>query len=65
MRKYGRDFKAISELMMTKTPTHLNSFYTHYCKRYQLDKIIEDFEAKHKTPTIIELSDDDDEQVSR
>lgn len=63
MREYGKDFKAISELMGTKTPNHLKSFYSHYRKRYQLDKILEDYEAKQNS--VIELSDDDDEQVSR
>lgn len=61
MREYGKDFKAIADLMGTKTPTHLKSFYTHYRKRYKLDKILRDFEAKQTL--IIELSDDDDEMV--
>lgn len=62
MRNYGKDFKAISELMGTKTQNHLKSFYIHYRKRYQLDKIIKTYETRN---SVIELSDDDEEQVSR
>jgi len=63
MRDYGKDFKAIAELMGTKTISHLKSFFIHYRKRYQLDQIIKNYEAKHNN-SIIELSDDEDEQVN-
>lgn len=62
MREYGKDFKAIAELMGTKTPNHLKSFYVHYRKRYRLDTILKEYDAKQN---IIELSDDDDDEPVR
>lgn len=62
MRKYGKDFKAIAELIGTKTHSHLKSFYVHYRKRYCLDGILKEYDAEQNS--IIELSDDEDEQVS-
>lgn len=62
MRKYGKDFKAIAELMGTKTHNHLKSFYIHYRKRYSLDGVLQQYNADRNS--IIELSDDEDEQVS-
>lgn len=63
MRDYGKDFKAIAEVMGTKTITHLKSFFVHYRKRYQLDQIIKNYESKHSN-SVIELSDDEDEQAT-
>lgn len=63
MRDYGKNFKAIAELIGTKTTTHLKSFFVHYRKRYQLDQIIKNYEAKHNND-VIELSDEDDDPVS-
>lgn len=62
MQKYGKNFKAIAEAMGTKTQTHLKTFYVHYRKRYKLDTILQKYDAEQNS--IIELSDDEDEQVS-
>lgn len=63
MREYGKDFKAIADIMGTKTQNHLKSFYVHYRKRYQLDTILKEYDAKQNdvNDDIIELSDDDDD----
>ncbi|XP_025421657.1 REST corepressor 1 isoform X2 [Sipha flava] len=63
IRRYGKDFKAIAETMGTKSQTHLKTFYAQYRKRYKLDDLIKQYRAD-QCNTIIELSDDDDEQVS-
>jgi hypothetical protein len=49
--------------MGTKSQTHLKTFYAQYRKRYKLDDLIKQYRAD-QCNTIIELSDDDDEQVS-
>lgn len=61
MHRYGKNFKAISEAMGTKTQSNLKTFYVHYRKRYSLDTILKKYEAEQNS--IIELSDDEDEQV--
>lgn len=48
--------------MGTKSQAHLKNFYAQYRKRYRLDELIQNF--KDSQNAIIELSDDDDEQVS-
>lgn len=63
MRKYGKDFKAIAETMGTKTPSSLKTFYAHYRKRYSLDGVLKEYDAEQNS--VIELSDDEDEQVCR
>lgn len=64
MRKYGKNFKIIAEIMGTKTQSHLKSFYVHYRKRYSLDGILKEYENEQNLNSeIIELSDDEDEQV--
>lgn len=63
MHRYGKNFKAISEAMGTKTQSNLKSFYVHYRKRYSLDTILKKYDAEQNS--IIELSDDEDEQVIR
>ncbi|KAF0772693.1 REST corepressor 1-like isoform X2 [Aphis craccivora] len=63
MHRYGKNFKAISEAMGTKTQSNLKTFYVHYRKRYSLDTILKKYEAEQNS--IIELSDDEDEQVIR
>ncbi|VVC39452.1 Hypothetical protein CINCED_3A024564 [Cinara cedri] len=66
MRKYGKNFKIISEILGTKTQTHLQAFYVHYRKRYSLDGILKEYEREHHiNAEIIELSDDEDEQVTK
>lgn len=62
MQRYGKNFAAISEALGTKNISHLKTFYVHYRKRYKLDTILKKYESDHNS--IIELSDDDDEQVS-
>lgn len=63
MREHGTDFIAISETIGTKTPDQLQTFYGHYHRRYRLDKILADYESKQNS--VIELSDDEIEEVSK
>lgn len=46
MRKYGKDFQSIAEIMGTKNEPQVNQFYTNYRKKYNLDDILKEFEAK-------------------
>ena len=43
LRKYGKDFQAVAEIIGNKTESHIKSFYASNERRYQLNKIIEAF----------------------
>lgn len=46
MRKYGKDFRSIAEIIGTKNESQLNQFYTNFRKKFNLDEILKEFEAK-------------------
>lgn len=60
VRKYGKDFRAIAEVIGTKTEAHLRSFFVNYRRRYNLDAVLKEFEAENGP---IVDSDDKDEKV--
>lgn len=47
MRKYGKDFRAIAEVIGTKTEAHLRTFFVNYRRRYNLDAVLVEYEAEH------------------
>lgn len=57
MRKYGKDFRAIAEVIGTKTEAHLRTFFVNYRRRYNLDTVLVEYEAEHGPIT------DQDEKV--
>lgn len=48
LRKYGRDFEAVAEIVGNKTEAHVKTFYTNNERRYHLDRIIEEFNADNR-----------------
>ncbi|XP_055308139.1 REST corepressor-like, partial [Sitodiplosis mosellana] len=48
MRKYGKDFQSIAEIIGTKNESQVNQFYTNYRKKFNLDDILKEFEAKQE-----------------
>lgn len=57
VRKYGKDFKAIAELIGNKTEAHIKSFFVNYRRRYNLDAILQEYEAENG-PIIDDDKDD-------
>uniref|UniRef100_T1IQN0 REST corepressor n=1 Tax=Strigamia maritima TaxID=126957 RepID=T1IQN0_STRMM len=47
VRKYGKDFKAIAEVIGNKTEGHIRSFFVNYRRRYNLDAVLEEYEAEN------------------
>lgn len=47
VRKYGKDFSAIAEVIGTKTETHLRSFFVNYRRKYNLDAVLKEYEAEN------------------
>lgn len=44
VRKYGKDFKSIAEVLGNKTEQHVRQFFVNYRKRYNLDNVLKDWE---------------------
>ena len=57
VRKYGKDFAAIAEVIGNKAEVHLRSFFVNYRRRYNLDEVLGEYEAEHG----IESTKDDDD----
>lgn len=47
VRKYGRDFKSIADVIGNKTEHHVRTFFINYRKRYNLDSILKEWEKEH------------------
>lgn len=60
VRKYGKDFSAIADVIGTKTEAHLRSFFVNYRRRYNLDAVLKEYEAENG-PILID--DDKEEKV--
>uniref|UniRef100_A0A182QVL8 REST corepressor n=1 Tax=Anopheles farauti TaxID=69004 RepID=A0A182QVL8_9DIPT len=46
VRMYGRDFQAIADTLGTKTETQVRTFFMNYRRRFNLDAVLKEFEAK-------------------
>lgn len=44
VRKYGKDFKTIAEVIGNKTEHHVRTFFVNYRKKYNLDTVLKDYE---------------------
>ena len=44
VRRYGKNFQKIAEVMGTKSEAHLRTFYANYRKRYSLDSLVREHE---------------------
>jgi len=47
VRKYGKDFKAIAEVIGNKTEPHVKSFFLNFRRRYNLDEVLEEYEKEN------------------
>lgn len=46
VRKFGKHFKVIAEILGTKTEAHVRSFFVNYKRRYNLDDALKEHEAE-------------------
>ena len=47
IRKFGKNFATIAEVIGTKTESHVRSFFVNYRRRYNLDNALKEYEAEH------------------
>uniref|UniRef100_A0A6A7G242 REST corepressor n=2 Tax=Hirondellea gigas TaxID=1518452 RepID=A0A6A7G242_9CRUS len=58
VRQYGRNFKALAEIIGNKSENHVRSFFATYRKRYNLDQALREWEAENSGSRAV---DDDTE----
>eukprot|EP00088_Acartia_fossae_P005578 TRINITY_DN1251_c0_g1_i10.p1 TRINITY_DN1251_c0_g1~~TRINITY_DN1251_c0_g1_i10.p1 ORF type:complete len:479 (-),score=95.51 TRINITY_DN1251_c0_g1_i10:1207-2643(-) len=44
IRKFGKDFKSIAEILGTKSETHVRGFFVNYKRRFNLDSVLKEYE---------------------
>lgn len=54
VRKYGKDFQAIAEVIGNKLEAHVRSFFINFRRRYNLDEVLAEYEAEHGTQVTME-----------
>ncbi|XP_020357040.1 REST corepressor 1-like isoform X1 [Oncorhynchus kisutch] len=47
IRKYGRDFQAISDVIGNKSVMQVKNFFVNYRRRFNLDEVLQEWEAEH------------------
>ena len=47
VRKYGKNFKAIADVISNKTESHVRSFFVNYRRRYNLDEVFAEYEREN------------------
>ncbi|XP_060685234.1 REST corepressor 1 isoform X3 [Hemiscyllium ocellatum] len=47
IRKYGRDFQAISDVIGNKTVVQVRNFFVNYRRRFNLEEVLQEWEAEH------------------
>ncbi|XP_069824348.1 REST corepressor 2 isoform X1 [Dendropsophus ebraccatus] len=46
VRRYGKDFQAISEVLGNKTPSQVKTFFISYRRRFNLEEVLQEWEAE-------------------
>lgn len=49
MRKYGKDFQAIADVIGNKTVGQVKNFFVNYRRRFNLDEVLQEWEAEQGT----------------
>jgi len=63
VRKFGKNFGTIAEVIGTKTESHVRSFFVNYRRRYNLDNALKEYEAEHGPSGIETPPADPDDQA--
>uniref|UniRef100_A0A8C5R2S3 REST corepressor 2 n=1 Tax=Leptobrachium leishanense TaxID=445787 RepID=A0A8C5R2S3_9ANUR len=76
VRKYGKDFQAIAEVLGNKTPSQVKTFFISYRRRFNLEEVLQEWEAEQdltatpasadtssKTTGSSQTNNEDDEEV--
>lgn len=47
IRKYERDFQAISDVIGNKSVVQVKNFFVNYRRRFNIDEVLQEWEAEH------------------
>ncbi|KAF7647963.1 hypothetical protein LDENG_00164120 [Lucifuga dentata] len=64
IRKYGRDFQAISDVIGNKSMVQVKNFLVNYRRRFNLDEVLQEWEAEHGMEGGEKGGEDDKVEVS-
>ena len=56
VRKYGKDFRAIAEVIGNKTESLVRSFFVNYRRRYNLDEVLAEYTREHSKSNETEIA---------
>ncbi|CAI9729721.1 REST corepressor 1,REST corepressor 2,REST corepressor 3,REST corepressor [Octopus vulgaris] len=62
VRRYGKDFKAIAEVIGNKLEAHVRNFFINYRRRYNLDEVLAEYESEHGTDSVKEEEEEEEEK---
>lgn len=48
VRKYGKDFTAVAEVIGNKTPVQVKTFFVSYRRRFNLEEVLQEWEAEQE-----------------
>lgn len=48
IRLYGKQYGTIAEIIGSKTEAHVRTFFVNYRKKYNLDELVKEYEARLK-----------------
>lgn len=48
IRKYGKQYGAIADIIGSKTEAQVRTFFVNYRKKYNLDSLVKEYEAQLK-----------------
>ena len=46
VRRYGKDFQAMADVLQNKTVSQCRNFFVNHRKRYDLERVLEEYEAE-------------------
>lgn len=52
VRNHGKDFATVANILGSKTEAQIRTFFVNYRRRYNLDKLVREYDAKHGTPKL-------------
>lgn len=59
IRKYGRDYQAISDVIGNKSVVQVKNFLVNYRRRFNLDQVLQEWEAENGVEGGAAAPDDD------
>uniref|UniRef100_A0A336KZC2 CSON001364 protein n=1 Tax=Culicoides sonorensis TaxID=179676 RepID=A0A336KZC2_CULSO len=65
VKNHGKDFATIASILGTKTEAQIRTFFVNYRRRYNLDKLVREYDAIHGTRSKISATSTKDTNVTK